>query len=95
MSDTIADLLQHIRLFHAHQPCLSIRCGIGGCERTFTNFGTYQNHISGYHRSESNPTNVINQLSENSNNDASTSGIADSTADDEESLEEEHAGSEG
>lgn len=57
-TDAISDLLQHIRLFHAHQPRLSLRCGIGGCERIFSNFGTYQNHISGYHRSESNPTNI-------------------------------------
>ena len=57
-TDTLANLSQHMRLFHAHQPRLSIRCGIGGFDRSFKNFGTYQNYISGYNRSESNPTNV-------------------------------------
>ena len=30
------DLLQHIRLFHAHKPNLSLQCGIGGCQRVGT-----------------------------------------------------------
>lgn len=72
-TDTLSDLLQHIRLFHAHQPNLSIECGIGGCQRVYNNFGTFQNHISGFHRSESNPTNVFGHLTECSDDPMSMS----------------------
>lgn len=63
-TDFLTDLMKHIRLFHAHQPKLSIKCGIGGCQRTFSSFGTFQNHISAYHRAETNPTNIVEHLSE-------------------------------
>ncbi len=62
-TDTLSELLSHIRLFHAHQPSLNIRCGISGCRRSFGNFGTFQNHISMYHRMEASPTNVLDLVS--------------------------------
>lgn len=58
-TDNLSKLLAHIWLFHAHQPSITIRCRIGGCQRTFQNFGTFQNHISAYHRKETNPTNIV------------------------------------
>ena len=57
-TNKLRDLLQHIRILHAHQPGLIIRCGIGGCHKTYSNFGTFQNHISAYHSTEQNPTNI-------------------------------------
>ena len=44
-------LLSHIRIVHATDPNFSIQCSLNGCERTFTNFRTYQNHRL-THRSE-------------------------------------------
>ena len=37
-------LLTYIRRVHANDPNFSIQCSLNGCERTFTNFRTYQNH---------------------------------------------------
>ena len=34
-------------------------CGIGGCKRTFQNFGTFKNHLSSYHQLEANPANEV------------------------------------
>lgn len=42
--------MKHIKLFHSHQPGFTITCGIGGCQRSFTKFRTFQNHISALHR---------------------------------------------
>lgn len=42
--------LKHIKLFHAHQAAFKLTCGIDGCLRTFTNFRTFQNHVSDMHR---------------------------------------------
>ena len=81
-TDTISDLLQHIRLFHAHQPRLAIRCGIGGCQRNFINFGTFQNHISAYHRSESNPSNIPRSILTNDDTTSSTGGAISSDSED-------------
>lgn len=41
-------LLPHIRLVHSTKPGFKISCGISGCQRTFTNMKTYQNHM-GFH----------------------------------------------
>ncbi len=61
-------------------------------------YGTYQNHISGYHRSESNPTNVTdvtyNQLAESASvNDDIT--VITEVQEDGETSEEEYAEIEG
>ena len=43
------EYLQHIKLFHAHQPDFKITCGISGCHRTYTSFGTFCNHAYDVH----------------------------------------------
>ena len=48
--------LKHIKLFHAHQAGFKLTCGIDGCLRTFTNFRTFQNHVSDMHRTLSTST---------------------------------------
>ena len=47
----VTTFLKHIKLFHAHQAGFKITCGIHGCQRTFTNFRTFENHVSAMHRS--------------------------------------------
>ena len=47
----ITTFLKHIKLFHAHQAGFKLTCGIHGCQRTFTNFRTFENHVSAMHRS--------------------------------------------
>ena len=37
-------LMTHIRIVHASDPNFLIQCSLNGCERTFANFRTYQNH---------------------------------------------------
>ena len=41
----IVDYLKHQRLFHAHQPNFRLTCDIGGCKISYTNMGTFQNHV--------------------------------------------------
>ncbi len=41
----IKGYVQHLRLFHAHQADFRTVCGISGCPRSFTNFGTFINHV--------------------------------------------------
>ena len=41
--------IQHIRLFHAHHADFNITCGIGGCQRSYTNCGTFINHVYAIH----------------------------------------------
>ena len=43
------EYIQHIKLFHAHQPDFKVTCGISGCQRTYTNFGTFRNHVYDVH----------------------------------------------
>lgn len=43
------EYLQHINLFHAHQPDFKITCGISGCHRTYTNFRTFRHRIYDVH----------------------------------------------
>lgn len=45
----LKNFLKHIQLFHSHQPSFSIKCGLGGCLRTFTNFQVFRNHVSTFH----------------------------------------------
>ena len=47
---TITTFLKHIKLFHAHQAGFKLTCGIHGCQRTYTNFRTFENHVSAMHR---------------------------------------------
>lgn len=45
----IKGYIQHVRLFHAHKADFRIVCGINGCLRSFTNFGTFINHVYSVH----------------------------------------------
>ena len=45
----VSDYIKHLKIFHAHQPNFKVICGIGGCQRNYTNLGTFQNHIYGVH----------------------------------------------
>ena len=47
---SIAELLRHVRLFHADVRPFSIRCNLGcGRERLFTNFFTFRDHVYQWH----------------------------------------------
>lgn len=46
---TLKKLLRHIRLSHSDQECFRIQCNLQGCNRTFRNLRTFENHIYGYH----------------------------------------------
>lgn len=54
----LTGFLKHIKLFHAHQAGFKITCGISGCQRGFTNFRTFQGHVSAVHRFQLDPSNV-------------------------------------
>ena len=43
------DFCKHLRLFHAHQPGFKVPCRINGCQRSYTNLRSYQNHVSNVH----------------------------------------------
>lgn len=45
----VSDYVKHLKIFHAHQSDFKVICGIGGCQRSYTNLGTFQNHIYGMH----------------------------------------------
>lgn len=94
-TNSLTELLSHIRLLHAHQPLLCIRCGIGGCQRTFGNFGTYQNHISLYHRREANPTNVASVEGDGDDGGDGVDGGIDEHASDESDSDSDMEGEEG
>lgn len=49
----IKGYIQHLRLFHAHQADFRTVCGICGCVRSFTNFGTFINHVYSVHMESS------------------------------------------
>ena len=43
--------VQHIKFFHAHCANFEVVCGIGRCQRCFTNVGTFLNHVYAIHGS--------------------------------------------
>ena len=45
------EYIKHIRLFHAFEPNFKFTCGIDGCIRSYTNIGTFKNHVSVVHSS--------------------------------------------
>ena len=55
--------LKHIQLFHAHQAGFRIACGIHACQRTYTNFGTFRNHVYAMHQHQANPTSTFDSPS--------------------------------
>ena len=52
----IKGYIQHVRLFHVHQADFKVTCGIEGCPRSFSNSGTFINHIYGVHGENSKAT---------------------------------------
>ena len=56
----IKGYLKHIKLFHAHQSGFQLTCGIGGCKRSFTNFRTFQDHVSAVHKHQNQLVNITN-----------------------------------
>ena len=48
----ITEYVKHIRIFHAHDPSFKITCGINGCQRTYSNFRTFVNHVSSVHTTD-------------------------------------------
>ena len=72
----ISHYVNHLRLFHCHQPNFKVTCGIDGCVRTFTNIGTFKNHISLVHHdnfpalSDPSETDISPQPSEHSEAEA-------------------------
>ena len=70
----ISDYLKHQRLFHVHQANFRLTCGIGGCKRSYTNIGTFQNHVYSVHYCKNDDT----SFSENTSDyNATTSDIFD------------------
>ena len=41
--------VQHIQPFHAHHSSFRVTCGINGCQKTYTNFGTFSQHVYSFH----------------------------------------------
>ena len=46
---TISNYLKHLQLFQVHQADFRVICGINGCQRSYTNMGTFQNHVYSVH----------------------------------------------
>ena len=61
---TFSDYLKHLRLFHVHQANFRITCGIGGCQRSYTNIRTFQNHVYNVHYCKNDVTSDLTILSE-------------------------------
>ena len=47
---SLCDYLKHLRLFQINQADFTLTCGNDGCQRHFTNAGTFQNHIYAVHK---------------------------------------------
>ena len=71
LSLNLSGLLKHVKLFHAHQPGFKFTCGINGCLRSFTNFRTFQDHVSALHRHQLNPTNITAVVDDTCSGDSS------------------------
>ena len=56
----IKGYLKHIKLLHAHQLGFKIACGISRCKRTFTNFRTFQDHVSATHKHQNQFSDITN-----------------------------------
>lgn len=77
----IKGYIQHLRLFHAHLPDFKTVCSIHGCLRSFTNFGTFLNHVYSVHGENSRASCTV--IPENN------SALAESHEDEDESCEDE------
>ena len=74
--------VQHIRFFHAHHTDFNITCGIGGCQRSYTNCGTFLNHVYAVHGESSKATCQV--LSQNSGSEDHDQSINHDEYNDEE-----------
>ena len=45
----VSGYIKHLKIFDAYQPDFKVICGIGGCQQSYTNLGTFQNHSYGIH----------------------------------------------
>ena len=45
----VTDYIKHIKIFHAFKSDFKMNCGITDCQRSFSNLGTFLNHVSGVH----------------------------------------------
>lgn len=72
----LRSFLQHIQLFHSHQPSFCMTCGLNGCLRTFTNFRVFRNHVYAFHNG-SDPTNVASVTDVNSHGDSESEDTVD------------------
>ena len=53
----VCDYIKHIRVFHTFEPNFKFTCGINGCVRSYTNIGSFKNHVSTVHcNTDSNDT---------------------------------------
>lgn len=73
----VSGYIKHLKIFHAHQPDFKVICGIGGCQRSYTNLGTFQNHIYGMHSDDC----VITEERIESDNNAESENDCSSTND--------------
>lgn len=48
-SSTLKKVLRHIGSVHSFEPNFQITCGVDGCARTYTNFKSFQKHLSRRH----------------------------------------------
>ena len=46
---SIGEYTKHLRLFHSGTPGFKITCGINGCQKAYSNIGTFKNHLYGVH----------------------------------------------
>lgn len=45
----VTDYIKHIKIFHAFKPDFKVTCRINGCPKSYSNLGTFLNHVSGVH----------------------------------------------
>jgi len=57
---SISEYTKHLRLFHASNPDFKITCGINGCQRVYTNLGTFKNHLYGIHNVDGIDSTTVN-----------------------------------
>ena len=87
---SVGEYTKHLRLFHASKPDFKITCGINGCQRVYTNLGTFKNHLYGMHNGEIDSMTVATPESEasccsgsNSTDDVQTTEVMRSDNDDD------------
>ena len=49
-SSTLKRVVRHIGSVHSFEPGFQITCGVNGCARTYTNFRSFQKHLTRQHQ---------------------------------------------